>query len=137
MIAIDHSRYVLVALRRGAKFRGEARLVLYWYFSFHAADFPSSAILNSFQELRHRTRTHSEQPCSHGTTTIPVDTMYLYMYALLPADLVSAGPAPGAALRMLHCMLTAKPVSYPGQSMPVYDQDMGHTLVIPCSGYLA
>ena len=26
------------------------------YFSFHAADFPSSAILNSFQELCHRTR---------------------------------------------------------------------------------
>ena len=29
MIAIDHSRYVLVALRHGAKFRGEARLVLF------------------------------------------------------------------------------------------------------------
>ena len=32
---------------------------------------------------------------------------------------------------------TAKRVAYPGQSTPVYDQDMGHTTVIPCSGYLA
>ena len=42
------------------------------YFSFHAADFPTSAILNSFQELCHRTR----RACSHGTATLAVDTMY-------------------------------------------------------------
>ena len=77
------------------------------YFSFHAADFPSSAILNSFQELCHRTRTHSEQLVR--TERLPLQLIRCTcrsIYALLPADPVSAGPAPGAALRMLHACWT-------------------------------
>ena len=49
------------------------------YFSFHAADFPSSAILNSFQELCHRTRRLKSSFARNGYPPLhAVDTMYLY-----------------------------------------------------------
>ena len=74
------------------------------YFSFHAADFPTSAILNSFQELCHRTR----RACSHGTATLAVDTMYLYMihgHALLQPISISSLPVRPRALHCACCIL--------------------------------
>ena len=85
------------------------------YFSFHAADFPSSAVLNSFQELCHRTRRLKSSFARNGYPCSRYDVLVdRSIYALLPADLVSAGPAgaPGAACTahdMLHaaCLLYA------------------------------
>ena len=66
------------------------------YFSFHAADFPSSAILNSFQELCHRTRrlkslfARNGYPCSRYD--VLVSTRCCQPISSLPAR-----------PRVLHC----------------------------------
>ena len=82
---IDHSRYVLVALRHGAKFRGEARLVL---FLLPRCGFPDVCYSQQFS----RALSQNKKSLFARTATLAVDTMYLSIYALLPADLISAGP---------------------------------------------
>ena len=71
-MAIDHFRYVLVALRHGAKFRGEARLAL---FLLPPCGFPVVCCSQEFSRALSQNK---------------------------KTDLLSAGPAPGAALRILH-----------------------------------
>ena len=77
------------------------------YFSFHAADFPSSAILNSFQELCHRTRrlkssfARNGYPCSRD---VLADRS---IFALLPCQPISSRALP-ARPRALHCMLAVR-----------------------------
>ena len=72
------------------------------YFSFHAADFPSSAILNSFQELCHRTRrlkssfARNGYPCSRYDVLVARSTRCCQPISSLPAR-----------PRALHCCMHA------------------------------
>ena len=99
MIAIDHSRYVLVALRHGAKFRGEARLVL---FLLPRCGFPVVCYSQQFSRALSQNKKTEELVRTERLPLQSIRCTCRSIYALLPADLVSAGPAPGAALRMLH-----------------------------------
>ena len=76
------------------------------YFSFHAADFPSSAILNSFQELCHRTRrlkssfARNGYPCSRYDVLVDRSTRC--------CQPISSLPARPRALHCACCMLAVR-----------------------------
>ena len=76
------------------------------YFSFHAADFPSSAILNSFQELCHRTRrlkssfARNGYPCSRYDVLVDRSTRC--------CQPISSLPARPRALHWACCMLAVR-----------------------------
>ena len=79
------------------------------YFSFHAADFPSSAILNSFQELCHRTRrlkssfARNGYPCSRYDVLVDRSTRCCQPISSLPAR---PRALHCACMRMLHACCT-------------------------------
>ena len=87
-----------MALRHGAKFHGEARLAL---FLPPRCGFPVVCYSQEFSKALSQNKkslfARKGYPCSRHDVLVLVDP--------LPADLVSAGPAPGAALRMLHASL--------------------------------
>ena len=104
MIAIDHSRYVLVALRHEAKFRREARLVL---FLLPRRGFPVVCYSQQFSRpLSQNKKTESEELVR--TERLPLQSIRCTstcrsIYALLPADLVSAGvPAKMSTRENVH-----------------------------------
>ena len=82
------------------------------YFSFHAADFPSSAILNSFQELCHRTRrlkssfARNGYPCSRYDVLVDRSTTILYYTRCCQP--ISSLPARPRALHCACCMLAVR-----------------------------
>ena len=90
-----------LSLRHGAKFRGEARLVL---FLLPRCGFPVVCYSQQFSRALSQNKKTEELV---RTERLPLQSIRYRctcrsIYALLPADLVSAGPAPGAALRVLH-----------------------------------
>ena len=94
------------------------------YFSFHAADFPSSAILNSFQELCHRTRRLGLKssfarngyayPCSRYDVHVLVDR------STRCCQPISSLPARPRALHCACCMLAVRVRSCAGKAATRY-----------------
>ena len=88
------------------------------YFSFHAADFPSSAILNSFQELCHRTRRlkssfgRNGYPCSRYDVLVDRSAR-----CCQPISSLSARPR---ALHCACCMLDVRVRSSAGKAATRY-----------------
>ena len=105
MIAIDHSRYVLVALRHGAKFRGEARLVL---FLLPRCGFPVVCYSQQFSRALSQNKKTEELV---RTERLPLQSIRCStcrsIYALLASRSRLCRPGPGRCTAHAACLLYA------------------------------
>ena len=102
MIAIDHSRYVLVALRHGAKFRGEARLVL---FLLPRCGFPVVRYSQQFSRALSQNKKTEELV---RTERLPLQSIRCTCRSTRCCQPISSLPARPRALHCPCCMLAVR-----------------------------
>ena len=123
MIAIDHSRYVLVALRHGAKIRGEARLVLVL---LPRCGFPVVCYSQQFSRALSQNKKTEELVRTERLPLQSIRCTCRSIYALLPllsasrSRLCRPGPGRGRALHCECCMLAVRERSCAGKAATRY-----------------